>query len=106
MLHGPIEGHAPDFGGALIRLETLGALAGPDVSIAGDVHRGAVRHIGERTLIIPGATERLTFGEDATQSGFFALELGPGGLRAQQRIHLDAQPRAEVVVLLGGLGFP
>ena len=24
-LHGPIEGHAPDFGGALIRLETLGA---------------------------------------------------------------------------------
>jgi len=99
LLHAQVEGHAlPDTREPVIPLSSLEALAGADVFLVGDIHRPAVHHLGERMLIIPGATERMTFGEDPGVPGFVALELGRGGVRGYERIALSGQPRAEINV--------
>lgn len=99
LLHGLIEGYAPpDRQAPLFRLHTLAALDGADVIIAGDIHRPAVRRIGSHTLIIPGATERMTFGEDPGVPGFVTLELSAGGGVQHNRVSLPGQSRADLLI--------
>src|SRR5439155_20210697 len=99
LLHAQVEGHAlPETRAPIIHQRSLEALEGADVFLIGDIHRPAVRHLGDRMLIIPGATERMTFGEDPGVPGFVALGLGQGGVRSYERVILSGQQRAEINV--------
>jgi DNA repair exonuclease SbcCD nuclease subunit len=99
LLHGLVEGYAPpDRQAPVFSLHTLAALAGADVIIAGDIHRPAVRQVGTHTLIIPGATERMTFGEDPGVPGFVTLEIVAGGAVQHTRMPLAGQPRADLLI--------
>jgi DNA repair exonuclease SbcCD nuclease subunit len=103
LLHAQVEGYAlADTREPIIPLRALEAQPA-DAFLVGDIHRPAVRHLGERLLIIPGATERMTFGEDPGVPGFVALELGRGGVHGYERIPLAGQPRAELTVRVAEL---
>ncbi len=104
LLHAQVEGYAlADTREPIILQRSLDALEGANVFLIGDIHRPAVHHLGDRMLIIPGATERMTFGEDPSVPGFVALELGRGGVRGYERLTLAGQPRAEITVRVAEL---
>ncbi|MEI6047117.1 MAG: hypothetical protein WCS37_22470, partial [Chloroflexota bacterium] len=97
LLHGQVEGYSLlDNVAPVFRLHSLEALSRADLIVVGDIHRPAMRRLGERLLVIPGATERMTFGEDPEVPGFVSVELGQEGIISYNRIQLLGQPRAEL----------
>jgi hypothetical protein len=99
----------PTEGERIVARATLDALP-PVFRIvaAGHIHRFARDHLGERTLIVSGATERMTFGEPAGGAGFVWLELTAEGVQHVEHIPVIAQPRADLTIstarLWPGLG--
>lgn len=94
LLHGLIEGHTSlDAPEPIFRKRTLVEFGGADVFIIGDIHKPAVQSLGQHTLIIPGSTECITFGDEPDAAGFVALELGKGGLLSHKRVSTPVQPR-------------
>lgn len=105
VLHAGVEGYMPPgMGGPVVHRHTLLTFPGVDLFVVGDIHRPAIERYGKRLLVIPGATERMTFGEDPHVPGFVALTLAPGGMVAHERIQLAGQPRAELTVRTSELG--
>ncbi len=105
VLHGLVEGYAPPEPRApIFRTSSLKGLQGADAVIIGDIHRPAQERLGDGLLVIPGATERMTFGERADVPGFVILEGGKDGITRVERIQLLGQPRAELTVRPTELG--
>lgn len=99
LLHGLVEGYSPPEPRApVFGTQSLQALNDADAVIVGDIHRPAMKRIGNRLLVIPGATERMTFGEQADVPGFVVLEGGKQGITYAERVHRPGQPRAEVTI--------
>lgn len=98
LLHYSVEGHIyPAVDEPILGLEAIDALEGVNLFAVGHVHKHAHFRLGDKYVVIPGATERLTFGQDET-SGFVYIEATKGGIEKLEYIPLESQPREELVV--------
>lgn len=76
MLHGGVEDAVPPgFEDSLFKKSTIAALKQIDYFLVGDIHNTNKLNVEHATVLIPGATERLTFGEIKNEPGFYYLEL-------------------------------
>ncbi len=99
LLHGQMEGHtAPRTNGALFARASLRDNTDADVILLGDIHHAAVVRLDERRqVVIPGATERMTFGEADDVPGVTTLEYTSAAGWRIARETFAGQPRLEVV---------
>lgn len=100
ILHAAIEGLArPNEGERTVARASLDTL--PDICrlvVAGHIHRFARQRMGEREVVVAGATERMEFGAQAGEPGFVWAELTAEGARGVEHIRTQAQPRAEITL--------
>lgn len=76
MLHGGVEGTVPEgFGDAVIHKSSIAALSAIDYFFVGDIHQSHKLTVENSTVLIPGSTERMNFGELKQDPGFYYLEL-------------------------------
>lgn len=98
LLHYGVEGTIhPDANEPILKKDRLEQL-GVDLLAIGHVHQHRKMLIGGTTVIIPGSTERHTFGELNTQPGFFYLELDKTGLRSVEHIDVVPQQMKELLI--------
>ena len=101
--HASIEGHSfPGSFEPVVKRDTIAAL-GADVFIAGHVHHSFTTTIataGGRPcqVLVPGATEWMTFGEMSGKPGFWIMELRADGTRSLQRKPITPQARVTLEV--------
>ena len=100
MLHAGIEGLCRENEGErIVRQATLAGLPGIfRVVVAGHIHRFGKQRIGERGVVVCGATERMEFGTASGSSGFAWLEMDQSGIRRAEHIKIEEQPRADVLI--------
>lgn len=99
MLHGSLEGHLyPGADEPFLRRRTVEGLEGVDLLVVGHVHRYAAFRWGGTTVVVPGATERMTFADAEEPPGFAYLEMEPGRAVASRRVVVEAQPRRQMVI--------
>jgi DNA repair protein SbcD/Mre11 len=92
MLHGGFEGHVPPgFADVTLTKARIAAMTGIDYYFIGDIHRSARDIIGESTVVIPGASERMTFGELQENPGFYYAEFDGKG--TSKLLHQDIVPQ-------------
>ncbi|MDY6865420.1 MAG: metallophosphoesterase family protein [Halobacteriota archaeon] len=102
LVHYGIEGHVPYRSkDPVISRKTIAEL-GADLICSGHIHDNRIFRIGETTVVIPGATERMGFGEREKTPGFYFLDIGRDGVDAEF-IKLDCQPMIELKVNVGDL---
>lgn len=76
MLHGGVEDAVPPgFEEGVFKKSTIAALKQIDYFLVGDIHFTSKLSVEHATVLIPGSTERLTFGEIKNEPGFYYLEL-------------------------------
>ncbi|MDY6931604.1 MAG: hypothetical protein SVJ22_06805, partial [Halobacteriota archaeon] len=75
---------------------------GADLICSGHIHDNRIFKIEDKTVIIPGATERMGFGEREKNPGFYLLDIGRDGVDAEF-IKSDCQPMSELKVNVGDL---
>ncbi|GHO79961.1 nuclease [Ktedonobacter sp. SOSP1-85] len=94
ILHAAIEGHAfPGEMETFVRRSSLPRLEGFHVVLAGHVHAYDRFSIGDKTIVVCGATELMEFGQSADTVGFVYLELTQRGLRGAEHVPIMPQPR-------------
>jgi DNA repair protein SbcD/Mre11 len=99
LLHGSLEGHVyPGAPEPIVRRRTVESLEGVDCLLVGHVHRYTALRWGGTTVVVPGSTERMTFGELDVQPGFAYLELEPGQAPELSHIPVEPQPRRALTV--------
>lgn len=99
MLHGSLEGHVyPGAPEPIVRKQTVESMREIDCLLVGHVHRYAAFRWGGTSVVVPGATERMTFGEMNSQPGFAYLELEPGRVAELRQVTVEAQPRREMAI--------
>lgn len=100
IVHAALEGLArPTEGERTIAQASLAALpAQVRLVVAGHIHRYARQRLGEREVVVVGATERMEFGAQAGEPGFVWAELARAGVRHVEHIRTQAQPRAEITL--------
>lgn len=100
ILHAAIEGLArPSEGERIVAQASLAALpAQCRLVVAGHIHRFARQRIGEREVVVVGATERMEFGAHAGEPGFVWAEMTRDGVRRVEQVRTQAQPRAEITL--------
>ena len=105
LLHGSLEGHVyPGAPEPIARRRTVERLEGVDYLLVGHVHRFATFRWGGRTVVVPGATERMTFAEMDGRPGFVYLEAEPGRLVTLRQVAVECQPREQLVIPTSELG--
>jgi DNA repair protein SbcD/Mre11 len=93
LLHGGVEGTVPDgFGDAVFHKSRIAAARSIDYFLIGDIHQTHKLTVEEATVLIPGSTERMTFGEVKQDPGFYYLELE--GKRAVKLARKEIAPQA------------
>ena len=104
LLHGGVEDAVPPgFEDALYKKSTLASLKQIDYFLVGDIHNTNKLNVEHATILIPGATERLTFGELKNEPGFYYLELDGKTPRKLTRKLLEPQPMRRHEILCGNL---
>ena len=104
LLHGGVEDAVPPgFEDALYKKSTLASLKQIDYFLVGDIHNTNKLNVEHATVLIPGATERLTFGELKNEPGFYYLELDGKTPRKLTRKLLEPQPMRRHEILCGNL---
>lgn len=100
MLHAGIEGLCqPNEGERIVARDSIAALPGIfRAVVAGHIHRFARQKLGERQIVVPGATERMEFGHASGGAGFAWLELSKVGVVRAEHIHFREQPRADLLI--------
>ena len=94
ILHAAIEGHAfPGEMETFVRRSSLSRLEGIHVVLAGHVHAFDRFTIGDKAVVVCGATERMEFGQSEDKTGFVYLELTRNGLLQVQHVLIKPQPR-------------
>lgn len=92
LLHGGFEGHIPpDFGDVVLTKARVAKMDGIHYYFIGDIHRTAKDIVGDATIVIPGASERMNFGELKEKPGFYYAELD--GKRAVKLVHQTIEPQ-------------
>ncbi|MEW6096586.1 MAG: DNA repair exonuclease [bacterium] len=101
LLHYGIENHMPkDVNEPLLNYSTISNLNGVNYVFVGHQHKTEVFEIGDKQVIIPGATERMSFGELSNSTGFYYLELNKGGIINLEYIKIEPQPMTEFKISL------
>jgi len=101
LLHYGIENHMPkDVNEPLLRYSTISELNGVNYVFVGHQHKTEVFEIGDKQVIIPGATERMNFGEISNPTGFYYLELNRGNIINLEYIKIEPQPMTEFKISL------
>jgi DNA repair protein SbcD/Mre11 len=99
ILHTAIEGYAfPGEMETFVRRSSLNRLNGFRVVLAGHVHTYARFSIGDKAVVVCGATERMEFGQSEDKTGFVYLELTRGGLRFAEHVPIKPQPRSVITI--------
>ncbi|MGB8645665.1 MAG: metallophosphoesterase [Anaerolineae bacterium] len=76
LLHSGVEDAVPEaFAEAVIRKSRIAALKSIDYFLVGDIHQNHKLTVDHATVLIPGATERMNFGELKQEPGFYYIEL-------------------------------
>ena len=92
LLHCGVEGNVPpDFEGAVLPKSRVATMQDVDYFFVGDIHRTHKAVIDQSTVVIPGATERMTFGEIGDKTGFYYAELD--GTDAIKLLHQSVEPQ-------------
>jgi DNA repair protein SbcD/Mre11 len=99
MLHCGVEGNVPpDFQGAVLPKSRVAAMQDIDYFFIGDIHRTHKAVIDKATVVIPGATERMTFGEIGEKAGFYYAELDGKDAVKLSHQNIESQPiRREII---------
>ncbi|MEW5719181.1 MAG: DNA repair exonuclease [Chloroflexota bacterium] len=93
LLHCGFEGNVPpDFNSAILPKARVAQMQGIDYYFVGDIHRTHKAVVARAVVIIPGATERMTFGEIGERAGFYYAELD--GRDAKKLQHQEIEPQA------------
>jgi exonuclease SbcD len=104
LLHGGVEDAVPpDFGDAVLRKSRIAALQNIDYFLVGDIHHTNKLKVEHATVLIPGATERLTFGEIKETPGFYNIEIEGNRPVKLTRKELDPQPMRRLEILSGNI---
>jgi hypothetical protein len=98
MLHYGVEGHIhPSANEPIITDESLRSVPGVALFVIGHMHPHALYHVGGRTVLIVGSTERFDFGERGISPGFWELDVRAGDVDARH-ITIPAQPLDQVTI--------
>jgi len=99
LLHCGLEDCVPkDFADAILHKSRVAAMQGIDYYFLGDIHRTHKAVVDAATVIIPGATERMTFGEIGEKAGFYYAELDGKDAKKLQHQDIEPQPmRREII---------
>ena len=98
LMHASLEGHT--FPGAfepVVKRETIAGLDA-DYLLGGHVHPRTHFRVGGTHVLVPGATERMYFGEFVHAPGFVVLELDAAGRAEHRWVTFPAQPRCRLKV--------
>ncbi len=99
ILHAAIEGHAfPSEMETFVRRSSLTKFNDFRVVLAGHVHTYTRFSIGDKAVVVCGATERMEFGQSEDKIGFVYLELTRDGLRDAEHIPIKPQPRHVITI--------
>ncbi len=99
ILHAAIEGHAfPGEMETFVRRSSLIRFNGFRVVLAGHVHTYARFSVGDKAVVVCGATERMAFGQSEDKIGFVYLELTHDGLRYAEHMPIKPQPRHVITI--------
>lgn len=98
LLHYSVEGRMSGLylNDPYIRLRSLEKFVGPCLFLVGHVHRFHHFAVGDKHVLVPGATEKMTFDPNEKEPGFIYAEISPGGIEHLQHVPLPYQPRQEV----------
>ena len=98
LLHGSLEGHVyPGAPEPIIRRDTVERL-GVNCLFVGHIHSFAAFRWGTTAVVVPGATEQMTFGELGSRPGFVYVELDPSGATEIQHVSVEPQPRRQLLI--------
>lgn len=99
ILHAAIEGHAfPGEKETFVRRSSLARFEGFRVVMAGHVHAYDRFSIGDKAVVVCGATERMEFGQSEDKTGFVYLELTREGLHHAEQVPIKPQPRHVITI--------
>lgn len=104
LLHGGVEDAVPPgFDDAVFRKSTIASLKQVDYFLIGDIHNTSKLNVEHASVLIPGATERLTFGEIKNDPGFYFLELDARRPVKLSRKLIDTQRMRRAEIRCGNL---
>jgi DNA repair exonuclease SbcCD nuclease subunit len=93
LLHCGFEGAVPmNFADVVLHKARVEEMDGIDYFFLGDLHRTHKQVVDSATVVIPGSTERMTFGELEEKPGFYYAELD--GKTPIKLSHQDIEPQA------------
>jgi predicted phosphodiesterase len=100
MLHAGIEGLCqPNEGERIVTKASIEALPAVfRVVVGGHIHRFGRERLGDRLLVVSGATERMEFGHASGSAGFAWLELSKDGVIRAEHMRIQEQPRADLLL--------
>ena len=99
ILHAAIEGHAfPGEKETFVRRRSLARFEGFRVVLTGHVHAYDRFSIGDKAVVVSGATERMEFGQSEDKTGFVYLELTREGLHHAEQVPIKSQPRHVITI--------
>jgi DNA repair exonuclease SbcCD nuclease subunit len=103
VFHQSIEGHVyPAPHEAIVAHASLDRLERTQLVVAGHVHQHACWEVGSQTVLIPGATEQMTFGETG-EPGFSVVAVAPGGVVRHEHVRVACQPRRRLRLIPAAL---
>lgn len=100
LMHCAIEGTIhPDAQGAILSRPAIASLEGVDYLFVGDIHRYSTFVLGNKRVVVPGATEWMDFGDrEDDKAGFVYLEIEPRRIQKQPQYKpIGPQPRVEIL---------
>ncbi len=99
ILHAAIEGHAfPGEMETFVRRSSLIRFNDFRIVLAGHVHAYARFSVGDKAVVVCGASERMEFGQTEDKIGFVYLELTRNGLRHAEHLSIKPQPRHVITI--------
>lgn len=98
LMHYGVEGTIhPDADEPILTKDAL-SKAGVDLIGVGHVHQHKKMLLGHTTVVVPGSTERHTFGERGIQPGFYYIEVDQSGIRTLEHIPVVSQQMEETTI--------
>lgn len=99
ILHAAIEGHAfPGEMETFVRRSSLARFNSFRIVLSGHVHTYARFSVGDKAVLVCGATECMEFGQREDMTGFVYLELTRDGLRFAEHVLIKPQARHVITI--------
>jgi len=81
-----------------VRRRSLEKFKQPHFFLVGHVHRFDKFTVGDKQVLVPGATEKMTFDPNEKEPGFIYAEISPDGSADVQHVPVPYQARREVTL--------